>query len=107
MPLAMGFCVVGVLGATVGHARWTLERERKDPGVADLPYRQHLCMIARGILMAQFVCLVLLLLWIEYHWPWTLGLIAALLGSVFASDTIEWMWQRGTSIAGRVFGEKT
>lgn len=106
MPLAVGFATVGILGACVGHARWTIELERKDPAAPALPWRLHLCMLGRGLLMAQFVCLILLLMWLEYHWPWTFGLIAASLGSVFASDAIEWMWQRGLALAGRVLGDK-
>lgn len=93
MPLAIGFVSVGLVGATVGHARWTLERERKEPQSESLPLRKHLCMILRAILMAEFVCLILFLAWTEYQWSWTWGLITGAIASVFASDAIELMWQ--------------
>lgn len=102
IPLAIGFMFVGIFGALVGHARWTLERERRDPSVADLPFRQHVCMLLRAMLMAEFVCLVLLFVWIEFKWPWTWGLIVGAISSVFASDAIELMWTMVKARAGRM-----
>lgn len=99
IPLGIGFAAVGVLGATVGHARWMLERERNNPDAADIPMRRHVCMLLRALLMAEFVCAVLLLLWIEYEWRWPIGLIVGAVSSVFASDAIELMW---TTIKGQV-----
>jgi len=93
LPLGIGFAGMGVLGAVVGHARWTLEQEKRDPRPASLTYRQHVCMIMRAVLMAEFVAMVLLLAWLEYSLPWTWGLIICAISSVFAADTIELMWQ--------------
>lgn len=91
-PYAVGYAGVGILGAAVGHARYTIDREKQVPALADLTIRQHCCMIARGILMAEFVCLILLLAWVEMNWAWTWGLIVAAISSVFANDAIELMW---------------
>lgn len=93
LPLAVGFASVGVLGAFVGHARYTLEREKQTPPAAELTAREHACMLMRGVLMAEFVCLVLLLAWLEMRWAWTWGLIVAAISSVFATDAIELMWR--------------
>ncbi len=91
-PLAIGFIFAGLFGALVGHVRWTLERERQNPNVPELPMRQHVCMLLRAIIMAEFVSLVLLLIWLDQVWPWTWGLIVGAVSSVFAADAIELMW---------------
>lgn len=91
-PLGIGFALMGLLGATTGHARWMLDREKKTPEAPAITVRQHLCMLARAILMAEFVAVVLLLAWLELRWPWTWGLIVCAVSSVFASDAIELMW---------------
>ena len=93
IPLGIGFATVGVLGATVGHARWTLERERLNPEAMNIPLRRHACMLLRGVLMAEFVCAVLLLATIEWEIRWPIALIVGAVSSVFASDAIEFMWQ--------------
>lgn len=92
LPMAIGFAATGAFGAAVGHARWTLDRERKDPGGPTIPYRIHGCMMLRAVLMAEFVAMILLLAWVEYRWPWTWGLIVCAVSSVFASEAIELMW---------------
>lgn len=103
MPLALGFAGVGVIGATVGHARWTLERERNNTDVGAIPLRRHICMLLRAVLMAEFVCMILFLAWTEYQWSWTWGLITGAIASVFASDAIELMWDAVQSRFKKMF----
>lgn len=91
-PLGIGFALMGLLGATTGHARWMVEREKKTPDAPAITVRKHFCMLAWAVLMAEFVAVVLLLAWIELRWPWTWGLIVCAVSSVFASDAIEMMW---------------
>jgi hypothetical protein len=100
MPLAVGFLFAGLFGALVGHVRWVVDRERRDPTLGELPMRQQMCMVARAAIMGEFVCLVLLLVWLETGWPWTWGLIAGAISAVFGSDAIELMWTTVKARAG-------
>jgi hypothetical protein len=91
MPLAVGFLMVGFIGAIVGHIRWTIEQERKNADFT-ISISRHFWMMGRACVMAIFVCGIVLLVWIEMRWPWTWGLIIGAISSVFANDAIEWMW---------------
>lgn len=90
IPIAIGMVCVGLLGAGVAHARAISAREKDGEEV--FTRRQHLCMLLRGILFAEFVCMIIFITWIEYNWPWTLALILGAISSVFASEAIELMW---------------
>lgn len=103
VPLFIGFMLVGMAGAFVGHARWTLARERDKPDAEVLPLRQHVCMILRALLMAEFVTMILFLIWTEQGWSWTWGLVVGAISSVFAADAIEIMWVSISAWLKRIF----
>jgi len=94
MPLAIGFAVAGALGASVGFLRNTLEQEKAGKQWSSLPFGCHLFHFFRGLVLAEFVCMVIFLTWLEMGWPWAWGLIAACVSSVFAPEAIEVMWSR-------------
>lgn len=93
LPMAAGFVAMGAFGALVGHARWCIERAKKNPHARPVPIGTHLWMICLAVLMSEFVSLILLFAWIHYELPWALGLIVAGVCSVFANDAIELMWR--------------